>query len=66
MSRFRPRISYANVVATLALVLAASGGAYAATQLPKNSVGSKQIEKNATAKPAPGAAASRVDERRPG
>jgi hypothetical protein len=40
----RPRLSYANVVATLALVLAASGGAYAATQLPKNSVGSKQVK----------------------
>src|SRR4051794_19100791 len=43
----RPRLSYANVVATLALVLAASGGAYAATQLPRNSVGSRQIRKNA-------------------
>jgi hypothetical protein len=29
--RFRPRLTYANVVATLALVLAGVGGAYAAT-----------------------------------
>ncbi|HKP89111.1 MAG TPA: hypothetical protein VJT75_03970 [Thermoleophilaceae bacterium] len=47
MARFRPRLSYANVVATLALVLAAGGGAYAATQLPANSVGSKQLKANA-------------------
>jgi len=37
-------LSYANIVATLALVLAITGGAYAATQLPKNSVGSKQVK----------------------
>jgi hypothetical protein len=46
MSRFRPRVTYANVTATLALVLALTGGAYAATQLPKNSIGHKQIKKN--------------------
>jgi hypothetical protein len=41
----RPRsLTYANVAATLALALAASGGAYAATQLPNNSVGSKQVK----------------------
>jgi hypothetical protein len=39
-----PRISYANVVSTLALVLVMGGGAYAATQLPKDSVGSKQVK----------------------
>ncbi|MBJ7356934.1 hypothetical protein [Nocardioides sp.] len=42
--RFPP--TYANVVSTMALVLAVSGGAYAATQLPKDSVGSKQIKNN--------------------
>jgi hypothetical protein len=41
--RLRARCSYANVAATLALVLAASGGAYAAASLPRNSVGSSQI-----------------------
>jgi len=40
-------VSYANVVASLALFVALGGGAYAATQLPKNSVGAKQIKKNA-------------------
>lgn len=44
MHRLRPRLTYANVIATLALFLALGGGAYAATQLPKNSVGSKQIK----------------------
>ena len=40
----RPRLSYANVTASLALFLALGGGAYAATQLPKNSVTSKQVK----------------------
>lgn len=43
------RLSYANVASTLALALAISGGAYAATQLPKDSVKSKQI-KNSSVK----------------
>jgi hypothetical protein len=43
--RLRP--TYANVVSTLALVLVVSGGAYAATQLPKHSVGNKQLKPSA-------------------
>ncbi|HET9678016.1 MAG TPA: hypothetical protein VFP21_11010 [Solirubrobacterales bacterium] len=44
----RPRITYANVVATLALVLAVGGAsAFAADQLAKNSVGTKQLKNNA-------------------
>jgi hypothetical protein len=43
----RPRLTYSGVVATLALFLALGGGVYAATQLPKNSVGRKQLRKNA-------------------
>lgn len=43
----RPTISYANVVATLALFIALGGVSWAAVKLPKNSVGSKQIKKNA-------------------
>ena len=44
----RPRLSYANVVATLALIIAVGGAsAFAATQLAKNSVGAKQLKKNA-------------------
>ena len=42
-----PRLTYANVTATLALFIALGGGAYAATALPKNSVGTAQIKKNA-------------------
>jgi hypothetical protein len=44
----RSRLSYANVVATLALFLAIGGGTvYAALQLSKNSVKSKNIAKGA-------------------
>jgi hypothetical protein len=48
MNRLCSKFTYANVVATLALFVALAGGtAFAATQLPKNSVGSKQIKKAA-------------------
>jgi hypothetical protein len=43
----RSHLSYANVVASIALFAALGGGAYAAVSLPKNSVGSKQLKKNA-------------------
>jgi hypothetical protein len=44
----RRNLTYANVTSSLALVIAVGGaGAFAATQLAKNSVGSKQIRKNA-------------------
>jgi hypothetical protein len=43
----RPRLTYANVTATLALFVALGGGAYAATALPANSVGTKQLKNNA-------------------
>jgi hypothetical protein len=43
----RPKLTYANAIATLALFLALGGAAYAGTQLPKNSVGSNQLKKNA-------------------
>jgi hypothetical protein len=44
----RPKLTYANVVATLALFVAIGGaGAFAASHLGKNSVGSKQLKKNA-------------------
>lgn len=46
--RLRPRLTYANVIATLALFLALGGGAaFAASQLGKNSVGAKQLKRNA-------------------
>lgn len=50
MKRFRFRPTYSNVVATLALFFALAGGAWAATQLPKESVGTAQL-KNAAVTP---------------
>ncbi len=47
LSRLRGRLTYANVIATIALFAALGGTSYAALRLPKNSVGSKQIRKNA-------------------
>jgi hypothetical protein len=41
------RLTYANVVATLALFLALAGVGYAATKLPKDSVGTAQLKKSA-------------------
>jgi hypothetical protein len=43
----RERITYANVIATLALFFALGGAAYAATQLPRNSVGTPQLKRGA-------------------
>jgi hypothetical protein len=46
--KLRNNLSYSNVVATLALFLALGGAtAFAASQLDKNSVGSKQLKKDA-------------------
>ena len=50
MHQFRARLTYANVTASLALFLALGGGAYAATQLPKNSVGTRQLKNGAVTK----------------
>ncbi|HVV91235.1 MAG TPA: hypothetical protein VHB53_12125 [Solirubrobacterales bacterium] len=47
MELLRRHLTYANVAATLALFLALGGAAYAATQLPKNSVGTRQLRKEA-------------------
>jgi hypothetical protein len=43
----RSRLSYANVMATIAVFIALGGASYAAVKVPKNSVGTKQIKKNA-------------------
>lgn len=45
------RLTYANVVASLALFVALGGVSYAALTLPANSVGGKQIRKNAVTGP---------------
>ena len=47
VSRGRARLSYANVTVSVALFIALGGTTYAATSLPRNSVGSKQIRTNA-------------------
>ena len=47
MSRLHHHISYANVMATLAVFIALGGSAYAVSQLPRNSVGAAQIKRNA-------------------
>lgn len=44
MPKIRMRLTYANIVSTLCLFLVLGGGAYAATQLKKNSVRSRQIK----------------------
>jgi hypothetical protein len=36
-ARVRPRLTYANVIASLALFIALGGGSYAALQVPKAS-----------------------------
>jgi hypothetical protein len=43
----RKRLTYANVIATLALFIALGGTSYAVTALPKNSVGTQQLKKSA-------------------
>ncbi len=47
VKRITSRLTYANVIATLALFLALGGTSYAVTALPKNSVGTQQLKKNA-------------------
>jgi len=47
LSRIRPRLTYANVISTLCLFIVLGGGAYAATAIPKNSVGSAQLKSKA-------------------
>lgn len=47
MKQIRKRLTYANVMSSIAVFVVLGGGAVAASQLPKNSVGSKQLKKNA-------------------
>jgi hypothetical protein len=47
ITKLRARLTYANLAATLALVLAAGGTSYAALSLPRNSVSSSQIRRGA-------------------
>jgi hypothetical protein len=47
MRGLREKVTYANVMATIAVFIALSGGAIAATQLDKNAVGNNQVKKGA-------------------
>jgi hypothetical protein len=44
--RTKRRFTYANLTATLALLVALSSGAYAVATLPRNSVGTRQLKDN--------------------
>jgi hypothetical protein len=56
--RLRGKLTYANVMATVAVFVALGGASYAATELPRNSVGTAQI-KEAAVTPAKLSAAAR-------
>jgi hypothetical protein len=47
MKLLQGKFTYANVMATIAVFIALGGSAYAATQLKKNSVGTKQLKNGA-------------------
>ncbi len=47
MKQIRKRLTYANVMSSIAVFVVLGGAAVAASQLPKNSVGAKQLKKNA-------------------
>ena len=47
----RSRLTYSNVMATIAIFVALGGGAYAAIKLPAHSVGTKQLKNRAVTPP---------------
>ena len=47
MRKLRRRLTFANVMSVIAVFIALGGAGYAASNLPKNSVGTKQLKKNA-------------------
>jgi Collagen triple helix repeat (20 copies) len=47
MKRLRAKLTYANVMATVAVFIALGGASYAAVKLPKDSVGPNQLRKEA-------------------
>ena len=51
LSKLRARLTYANVMATIAVFVALGGSSYAAVTLKKNSVKSRNIAKNAVTSP---------------
>ena len=51
MSKLRSRLTFANVMATIAVFIALGGVATAAFKLPKKSVGTKQLKAKAVTEP---------------
>jgi hypothetical protein len=51
LKQLKPRLTYANVVATIAVFIALGGGAIAAITIPKKSVGTKQLKAKAVTNP---------------
>lgn len=51
LSKLRARLTYANVMATIAVFVALGGSSYAAVTLKRNSVKSRNIAKNAVTSP---------------
>src|SRR5689334_21573147 len=47
MTHIRTRLTYANVMATIAVFIALGGSSYAGFKLPKNSVGAREIRSGA-------------------
>src|SRR3954454_2322169 len=47
LTKIRSGLTYANVMATIAVFIALGGAGYAATRIPKNSVGTKQLRADA-------------------
>jgi hypothetical protein len=47
VKKITKRLTYANVMSSIAVFLVLGGAAFAAAKLPKNSVGTKQLKKNA-------------------
>jgi hypothetical protein len=47
IEHIRARLSYANVMATLAVFIALGGAAYAAVEIPRNSVGARELKDHA-------------------
>ncbi len=47
MTAIKKQLSYANVMATLAVFIALGGGALAALRIPANSVGTRQLKRGA-------------------
>src|SRR3954469_16551129 len=51
LASLRGRLTYANVMSTIGVFIALGGTSYAVTQLPRNSVGSSQIKRDAVRSP---------------